>query len=103
MKRVIIESPFAGDVERNKTYLRSCIRDSILRGEAPFASHRMYTDALDDLLPEERKLGIEAGFAWRVVANLTAFYVDYGYSGGMRLAIDNCKERGVPYEERRIL
>lgn len=39
MRRVIIESPYHGNVERNLRYLRACLRDSLLRGEAPFASH----------------------------------------------------------------
>lgn len=43
MKRVILESPYAGDVERNLTYARECVRDSLSRGEAPIASHLLYT------------------------------------------------------------
>lgn len=103
MKRVILESPYAGDTERNKLYLRKCTVDCLRRGEAPFASHRMYTDALDDLVPEERKLGIEAGFAWRAVAEMTVFYVDYGWSTGMNYGLEHCKKHDLPYEERRIL
>ena len=53
---VIVESPYAGDVERNERYARACIRDCLLRGEAPFASHLLYTQAgvLDDTIKEER-------------------------------------------------
>lgn len=40
---VIIESPFAGEVEENIKYARQCLRDSILRGEVPFVSHLLYT------------------------------------------------------------
>jgi hypothetical protein len=40
---VILESPYAGHVHRNKAYLQLCIRDCIARGEAAFASHQMYT------------------------------------------------------------
>lgn len=65
MKLVIIESPYKGDVERNKLYLRACIRDCINRGESPYASHRMLTDALDDTDPVERAIGIKAGLSWR--------------------------------------
>lgn len=43
MRRVILESPFAGHVESNIEYARACIRDSLLRGEAPLASHLLYT------------------------------------------------------------
>lgn len=66
-------------------YLRACIRDSLMRGEAPFASHAIYTQpgVLDDLIPHERLFGIHAGFAWRRFASCTALYVDLGLSQGM--------------------
>jgi len=119
MKLVIIESPFKGDTARNKRYLRSCIRDCLKRGESPYASHRMLTDALDDDIPEERALGIEAGLAWAHVRqpvfdsdpadgyilryNLVchAFYIDLGFSGGMQLAkerFDKVKPGALPTE-----
>ena len=88
--RTIIESPFAGTSlalrQRNKLYLRACLRHSFSLGEAPFASHRLYTDALDDDDPRAREAGIEAGFAWAEVAEIWAFYTDLGWSGGMRAA-----------------
>lgn len=39
---VLLESPYAGYVERNLAYARACARDCLLRGEAPFASHLLY-------------------------------------------------------------
>ena len=39
MRLVVVESPYAGDVEANLAYLRRAMRDCLLRGEAPFASH----------------------------------------------------------------
>jgi hypothetical protein len=63
VRRVIIESPWAGDTAANAEYLRRCLVDSLGRGEAPFASHRMYTSALDDADPEQRERGILAGYA----------------------------------------
>ena len=35
MPLVIIESPFAGDVDTNVKYARACMRDSLNRGESP--------------------------------------------------------------------
>lgn len=120
MKLVIIESPYKGktleDLERNKRYLRSCIRDCINRAESPYASHRMLTDALDDDDPAERSLGIEAGLAWRhaqqpvfekgvlvqYVAVQHIFYTDLGWSSGMRLAKKCYDEEGFIYEERKL-
>ena len=105
MVRVILESPFAGNVERNIKYARMCVRDSLSRGEAPIASHLLYTQEgiLDDNVPEERQWGINAGLAWKEVAMLHVFYVDYGYSAGMIYAKRFAGNNDIPIEERRIL
>ena len=67
------ESPYAGDVERNLSCLRACMADCLRRGEAPFASHALYTQpgVLDDADPAQRDLGMAAGFAWREMAEAT--------------------------------
>lgn len=99
---VILESPFAGDVERNRAYLQRCIRDSIERGEAPFASHQMYTNALDDNNTIERALGLACGLAWLEKADLMVVYNDYGISPGMAFAIRAAKGFVVDIEYRKI-
>jgi len=101
---VIIESPYAGDVEANVAYARAAMRDSIMRGEHPIASHLLYTQPgiLDDNIPEERERGIAAGLAWRVVAEKAVFYVDRGWSGGMLAARDTYEREGFPFEERSL-
>src|ERR1700693_1541940 len=77
MRLVVIESPFAaiGDrsIEHHLKYLRAAMHDCLMRGEAPYASHALYTQpgVLDDGKPDERKHGIKAGFAWRCVADAT--------------------------------
>lgn len=86
MKRVIIESPYAGDIERNTEYARRCLKDSLDRGEAPFASHLLYPQVLDENDPEQRKQGIQAGYSWMYAADYVVFYTDYGMSGGMEAA-----------------
>ncbi len=88
MKLVILESPYAGNIQKNIEYGRLCVRDSLLRGEAPIASHLLYTQdgVLDDLIPNERKLGIEAGLSWKKVAEKHVFYIDLGMSSGMKYA-----------------
>lgn len=104
MKLVIVESPFAGDVETNIKYARSCVRDSLLRGEAPIASHLLYTQEgiLDDNVPDERKHGIDAGLAWRTVAMASVVYTDLGISMGMEYGIAAAKAAGVPIEFRKL-
>ena len=99
-KLTIIESPYAGDVERNLEYARLCLLDSLKRGESPLCSHLLYTQVLDDTIPEERELGINAGLEWLKVAEKHVFYIDYGYSKGMLHARDISE---LEIEERRIL
>ena len=104
MKRVIIESPYAGDVEANVEFARRCMRDSLLRGEAPIASHLIYTQPgiLDDGVESERTLGIKAGLCWGAFADLTAVYTNLGISRGMQFGIADAKSRGRPIEYRKL-
>lgn len=100
--RVIIESPYAGDRERNVAYARACMLDSLRRGEAPFGSHLLYTQVLRDEDAGERAAGMAAGFAWGEVAERVVAYVDYGLSPGMALGLELAKARGVPVEQRTL-
>jgi len=102
MKRVIIESPYAGDIPTNVMYAQRCVRDSVLRGEAPIASHLLFTqpNILDDENPEERTLGIAAGHAWMRVADACVVYLDRGLSRGMRLGILAASLCGIEIECR---
>lgn len=113
MQLVILESPFAPNLEhdwakktyetqaefeaakareldRNVRYARAAMRDCLVNhGEAPSASHLLYTQdgVLDDTIPEERQLGIDAGLTWRHAAEKTVVYLDRGLSGGMKYGI----------------
>jgi len=101
---VILESPFAGEVEANIAYARRCVRDSLSRGEAPIASHLLYTQPgiLNDDIPFERKWGIDAGLAWGRVAEMTVVYTDRGISKGMSYGIKAAETAGRPIEYRQI-
>ncbi len=101
---VVIESPYAGDVARNVAYARRCVRDSLLRGEAPIASHLLHTQRgiLDDNKPEERVDGIAAGHAWIPVADFVAVYTDHGISGGMYAGMAAARAAGVVITYRQI-
>ncbi|MBA8851162.1 hypothetical protein FHW20_002097 [Ochrobactrum intermedium] len=99
---VIIESPYSGDVARNSEYARACLLDSLRRGEAPIASHLLHTQVLDDLRPDERELGIEAGLAWYRVAEKCVVYDDLGISHGMAEGTARARSHGVPVEYRRL-
>jgi len=83
-----------------------------MHGEAPYASHLLYTQAgvLNDLDPEERKLGMEAGFEWaKCLANNlplctvgVVVYTDLGISKGMQEGISRHQAAGLFIEYRSI-
>ena len=98
--RVVIESPYAGDRKGNLAYLTRCIVDCVARGESPYASHLMLTEALDDNDAVERDRGIKAGFLWRDVAHKTVVYLDNGLSTGMVYGIRDAIKKGRPIELR---
>ena len=105
LRRVILESPFAGDAEaqeRHVAYARAAMRDCLTRGEAPFASHLLYPQVLDDDLPIERELGIAAGLAWVPLAGATVVYTDLGISPGMSRGINHAIRCGRVVEYRSI-
>jgi hypothetical protein len=108
MVKVVIESPLSAPdrdgIERNKTYAVRCMKDSLARGEAPYASHLLFDrpGLLDDQISTEREMGMLAGFAWGDYADLCAVYVDNGISRGMQAGIDRYRHRGIPIEFRRL-
>jgi len=101
---VLVESPFAGDIERNVRYARACVRDCLLRNEYPYASHLFYTQdgILDDDTPDERILGINAGLAWGECAAATIIYTDLGITNGMKLGIERAQSVGRAVEYRTL-
>lgn len=112
MKLVIVESPYAGrtgfkwfDRYLNVRYARKCMKDCLNRGEAPYASHLLYTQlgVLNDSFAEQRLLGMRAGHQWLKKADLVAVYVDRGVTPGMMLGIQTAKKLGIPVEERRLM
>lgn len=104
---VIVESPYRGatpeDGTRNRAYLNAILRQLVLvEGLAPFASHQLYTSALDDGKPEERAAGIQAGFAFRRLASRTLVYTDLGISSEMQAGIEHAQELGQAMEFRTL-
>ena len=105
MRKVVVESPFAGDVEGNVEYARAAMHDCLTRNEAPIAAHLLYTQpgVLDDLIPEERQFGIDAGLIWGASADATVVYTDRGISRGMEYGIANAEAVGRPVEYRTLV
>jgi len=96
---VAIESPFAGDTGLNIKYAIACARNILSLGHLPFAGHLLYPLILKDHDSEQRKLGMKAG---QLIADKCAvrwFFVDYGYSSGMKAARTHAEKIGQAYYE----
>lgn len=104
MITVAIESPYAGDIEKNTRYARACLADSLERGEAPFASHLLYTQpgVLDDSNPDERRKGIFAGIELGMRCDKRVVYTDLGTSSGMLWGIQAAEMHGQEIEYRTL-
>jgi hypothetical protein len=107
VRRVILESPYAGNFFQrwmNRRYARKCVRDSLRRGEAPIASHLLYTQPgiLNDKKASERQLGIDAGLAWRDAAVASVVYTDRGISRGMEYGIAAAHASGLRIDYRTL-
>jgi hypothetical protein len=103
-RRVVLESPYSGDVENNLVYARACLADCLKRGEAPIAYHLLHTQpgVLDDTIAEERAKGMLAGHVWIAVADAVVVYIDRGVSDGMREGIRVAKQHRIPIVIRKL-
>jgi hypothetical protein len=118
MEFVVVESPFATSKIKlangneceilqadNVAYARACLHDCLVNhNQAPYASHLLYTQEgiLDDDIPDERKLGIEAGLEIGRFAKRRIFYVDRGFSSGMKWGFQFAQEIDQVCEIRRL-
>lgn len=113
-QKVVIESPYSGDIATNVEYALACVQESLSRKEAPFASHLLYTrfpengsgdyagHKSDEGDPERRLDGIGAGYRWGKEASLVAMYTDLGISEGMGKAREFYLSRGVRVVYRKL-
>lgn len=118
MRIVCLESPFKpseDDISRyegqysaaellrqNLIYARLALLNSLKIGEAPLASHLLYTQVWAET-PELRNAGIKAGIQMHHRCDLVVLCIDLGVSGGMRLAADNAKLINTEQTRRSIL
>lgn len=119
VNKVVIESPYSGDIEGNIEYLLECMHDSYyVRKEAPIASHLLYTRLPKSKIVTEsfsgghvadhpdsrhgREHGIQCGFLWNQHADIVAVYTDHGISQGMKYGIANAEKQGTQVEYRSI-
>jgi hypothetical protein len=101
---VIVESPYShADACR---YLACCLLDSILRGEAPIASHALYPLALPEHCESYGgRTGREIGLSLRdelAGKHVCVRYVDLGITPGMQRPGRYIPDRTLEGEARRI-
>ena len=101
---VVVESPYRGGDQRCLAYARAAVADCLSRGEAPMASHLLYTQpgVLKDEILVHRRLGMAAGWAFHWRADAVVVYTDLGESPGMADGIEHAKFAGVPIEFRSL-
>ena len=111
---IMIESPYSGDIDRNIRYLDLTIADaSINYNECPYASHGQLTrhprcksyfvsdyDSKWDILTRDEAICLSHSF--RTIVDKTVFYIDRGWSTGMKSAKQFCIDNNLKYEERTI-
>jgi len=106
MRRVVIESPCSPSngrtYEQNLHYARQCMLDSLSMGEAPWASHLLYTQVLNEHKEADRERGISAGLEWSSKASICAVYEDFGITDGMKRGIALAKSRSIRVEHRNL-
>lgn len=110
MRFVALESPLAARQEKPQVYsleihlayARACLRHSLALGEAPFASHLLYPQVLDDGDQAQRAQGIQAGLAINARAVASVVYVDLGISRGMDMGIAHAQACHREIEFRRL-
>lgn len=80
-------------------YLKALARHAFSQGFAPFSSHALFTQWLDDHNAEERTQGIQAGFAWAEGVQVVLVGVDLGVSTGMELGLKLHRQAGREVRE----
>ena len=103
---VVLESPYSSPTTQklieNHNYAKAILNDSIFRGESPFLSHLFYTQFLNDKIKDQRKLGMEAGWAVLHKADYVAVYLDLGWTDGMVDGVIEASRLGLKIEKRKI-
>jgi len=60
-KLIYVASPLKGDYEGNRKKAREYCRYVMSKGHIPFAPHLLFTQFLNDEVPEERQAGMQMG------------------------------------------
>ncbi len=110
-KVVLIETPYSGDIEGNIAFCRKCMLDSWKKKEIPIATHLLWTNFHGDFVADDDKDNTVMGREWALQCgdmlrhkktDLVVFYIDKGWSSGMKHAMEQCLRRNIPREIRYL-
>jgi len=100
MKKVFICSPYAGASDamtmKHIQYARDLCKYAFRMNFAPFASHLIYPQFLDDKIPSQRVQGMNAGQVFMSVCDEFWIGIKYQISSGMKDDIDSGKLLHIP-------
>ena len=106
MQRVFLETPTSGnrDPEIYERFAKACIRDSILRKEAPLSVFLLYKQPgiLFDENPDEKTLGRLAASEWNKICTRIIVYKDLGVTKEMQRTIDDAIKEDCIVEYRTL-
>lgn len=94
MNNIYICSPLAGNIEANIANAKRYCAFAIGQGVMPYAPHVYFTQFLDDEVPEERDMGIEAGMKWLALCS-EIWVFGNRISLGMGAELEYAKEHGL--------
>lgn len=102
MDIVIIESAFGStdDLDACAEYATQCVRNSLLRGEAPFHVTLLYLSCIEVNDPAGQEAASLAARAVTGMADRVAAYVDRGITPTMRAIIAHANRLSIPVAYR---
>lgn len=97
-KVVLVAPPGQGG-----TYLREAVKDSIVRGEAPFTSHSVLLSTDDMAGGANLRYVLACLSVWMMEAEAAVFYADLGaQDADTRLILQYAQSLGLPVEQRSM-
>ncbi|ASD50523.1 hypothetical protein FDI24_gp242 [Acidovorax phage ACP17] len=104
-KRAVLISPFMPEDLSNAgkmlRYANRAVQDSLMRNEAPIASHAFFF-GLAPNVPIERDAGLHSQLSWIPKADVVVVYVDFGITAAMQVAINVAEVKAKKIEYRSI-
>lgn len=91
---VFVSSPFGGKKENSQKAASVC-HELLKKGWSPFAPHVYYADNLDDAVPWERELGMNAGLEILKKCDFILVMGDH-MTHGMKMEIELATAMGKP-------